>query len=41
MLEVDLKMLSKANFSPCPAVSGFIIFENTVDPDQLASDEVI
>ena len=29
------------NFNPCPAVPKFILFENTVDPDQMASDEAI
>ena len=27
--------------NPCPVVLGFILFENTVEPDQLASGEVI
>ena len=29
------------NINPCPAELGFIYFENTVDPDQLASDKAI
>ena len=28
-------------FNPCPAEHRFILFENTVDPDQLTFDEAI
>ena len=35
-------MKSRKNVYPCPAEPGFILCsENTVEPDQLASDEVI
>ena len=27
--------------NPCPAEPGFILFENSVDPDQLGSEEAI
>ena len=31
----------RVNLNSCPAEPRFILFENSVDPDQLASDEAI
>ena len=33
--------LPKTNVNPCPPEPGLILFENTVDSDQLATDEAI
>ena len=31
----------QASINPCPADPGFILFKSTVDPDQLASSQLI
>ena len=38
---LGMHSFSKSCINPCPAESGFIFFDNTVEPDYLASGEAI
>ena len=37
--QVVSKKYITSTINPCPAELGYILFENNLDPDQLASDE--